>query len=174
MQPIVRQLLVQMFILFKMTVKLYNLLLSHHFLRTIFSTQLRQKCRQSQSCGKDLYLVPRQTVTGTAVPLSLIPLHCQLYQQGLLWRLSFSGLSSSTKYSTGVEASRHSAFMVSKQYQQRKHCSSIVENLGLTFDQNWMSNLLEQLLEETQENEDKGNFTGIQLINIFITYSQHL
>ena len=52
-----------------------------------------------------------------------------------------------------------------------KHYSSIVENLGLTFDPNWMSNLLEQLLEETQENEDKGEITGIQLINIFITYS---
>merc|ERR1712210_19429 len=32
--------------------------------------------------------------------------------------------------------------------------NSLYENLGLTYDPNWMSNLLEQLLEETQENED--------------------
>ena len=47
----------------------------------------------------------------------------------------------------------------------------IVENLGLTYNPNWMSNLLEQLLEETQENEVNSEFTRTKSINIFVILS---
>ena len=83
----------------------------------------------------------------------------------MLWRLTFSGLLSSTQSSSLlVEALVHT-FMVSKlgydllpwQYPRRGkdlRCILIVENMALTYDPNWMTNLLEELLEETQGNED--------------------